>query len=355
MQRVLKFLLYAIGFVAFVLGSTLFVLDHKDTIAREHALRAPPEHQAMQATSSRSTTKATATTTSTQNIKPAPPQAKAKPTIITPPPPAPAPVKKTEVASMPTMPPNGVSVVATSSLATTTVTIVQKIVSAVPSSVGALNQADIFTLTNVERVKAGLPPLTFNAKLSDIALAKAKDMNAKQYFAHVSPTGVDIGMLAVEFGYEYLNIGENLALGNFDSSQDVVTGWMNSPGHRANILHTSYTEIGIGVIVGTYEGRQVWFAVQEFGRPMSSCPQADQVLKQRIATYQEQLRTLEATMTILRGEIESSGLSRSEYNNKANEYNAIVVLYNNVVAMTKQDIAIYNLQADVYNACLGLK
>ena len=361
MQRILHFLFYAIGLIVFVLGSTLFVLDHKESIAREHALRAPLLHEAMKATSSSTRTKATTSTTVTQNQKLTPPAPTPKPKVTTPTPPTSTvlPVSKTVERSTPIVEAKTPApTIATSSLATTSVPTLQKIANAtlaIPSNVGALNQADIWALTNAERVKAGFTPLTFSTKLSDIAIAKAKDMNARQYFAHVSPSGIDIGMLAVEFGYKYLNIGENLALGNFDSSQDVVTGWMNSPGHRANILHTSYTEIGIGVILGTYEGRTVWFAVQEFGRPQSSCPQADQDLKQRIASYQEQLRTLEGALAILRSEIETSGLSQAEYNTKANEYNTLVARYNNVVAITKQDIAVYNAQADVYNACLGVK
>lgn len=218
--------------------------------------------------------------------------------------------------------------------------------------VGALNQQDIIILTNSERIKMGLPALSFNATLSLIAEAKAKDMIARQYFAHVSPSGVDVSGLAVEYGYLYKNIGENLALGDFENSQDVVNGWMNSPGHRANILNTDFTEIGVSAIVGNYNGRQVWYSVQEFGRPMPKCTLPDTSLDKKISLYQSQITATEATLLHLKEEIESPNIDEETYRAKVKDYNTTVKTYNDLVEAVKSFIALYNSQVSTYNTCV---
>jgi uncharacterized protein YkwD len=216
----------------------------------------------------------------------------------------------------------------------------------------ALNQQDIIILTNSERLQMGLSALTFNATLSLIAEVKAKDMIAKQYFAHVSPSGVDVANLAVEYGYQYKNIGENLALGDFDDSLDVVNGWMNSPGHRANILNTDFTEIGVVAIVGNYNGRSVWYSVQEFGRPMPKCPLPDTTLDQKITMYQSQIKTTESTLLQLKEEIDTPNIDEETYRAKVKDYNTTVLLYNDLVEAIKSFIALYNSQVGAYNTCV---
>lgn len=221
------------------------------------------------------------------------------------------------------------------------------------SSNFALEQSEIIALTNKERAKEGLPPLSFEVHLSSMANAKANDMIQKQYFAHVSPDGIDITQLAKTYDYSYLNIGENLALGDFTSSADVVTGWMNSPGHRANILNKSFTEIGVSAVFGNYQGRNVWYAVQEFGRPLSDCTLPDPVLKKSIETTQTKIDTLQLSLASLEAEMNSGNLDQATYNAKVNEYNALVALYNPLVAAIKKDIQTYNSQVDTYNICAG--
>lgn len=222
----------------------------------------------------------------------------------------------------------------------------------VPPKTGALNQPDIIILTNNERLQMGLPALAYNVTLALIAEVKAKDMIAKQYFAHVSPSGIDVADLAVKYGYQYKNIGENLALGDFDDSKDVVNGWMNSPGHRANILNTDFTEIGVSAIVGNYNGRPVWYSVQEFGRPRPVCPLPDTTLDQKITMYQSQIKTTEATLLQLKTEIDAPNIDEETYRTKANDYNTTVLLYNELVDAIKSYIATYNAQVNTYNTCL---
>lgn len=110
----------------------------------------------------------------------------------------------------------------------------------------------VVELVNVERAKYGLSALTLNTELSAVARAKSQDMKDKQYFSHTSPTyGSPFDMMK-SFGISYKTAGENIAMG-YRTPEAVVEGWMNSEGHRANILNSSFKEIGVGhVVSGNY-------------------------------------------------------------------------------------------------------
>jgi hypothetical protein len=114
---------------------------------------------------------------------------------------------------------------------------------------------------------------------------KANDMATKGYFAHTSPEGLSPWYWFKQAGYDFVYAGENLAV-NFSDSAEVDKAWMNSPGHRDNILNTKYTEVGIATANGMYQGRPTTFVVQEFGRPMteeqkSVLVKVDQALAQK--------------------------------------------------------------------------
>jgi len=221
-----------------------------------------------------------------------------------------------------------------------------------PSSIGLLNERDIIALTNNERAAFGLPPLSFNVSLETMSEFKSEDMIAKQYFAHVAPDGTDVAKLAGMANYEYLNLGENLAMGDFVSSKDVVEGWMNSPGHRANILSKNFTEIGVSAIKGIHEGREVWYAVQEFGRPASDCSKPDVVLQEKISTENGQADMLTTELSALRASIDSGTLDQETYQSKVAEYNLKVATYNALVVQLKSDVDTYNALVHVYNSCI---
>ena len=97
---------------------------------------------------------------------------------------------------------------------------------------------------NRERAAHGLGPLRLESRLSLAAEDRVEDMLARRYFDHVSPEGVSPFSWVKARGYRYRLVGENLALG-YRNSQSVVTGWMNSPGHRENILESGFDEVGI--------------------------------------------------------------------------------------------------------------
>ena len=122
--------------------------------------------------------------------------------------------------------------------------------------------------TNDERESADLYLLTPNESLELAAELKAEDMAKKGYFAHTTPEGHDPWYWLYQAGYNFAAAGENLAV-NFTDSEDVIDAWMDSPGHRANILKENYTEIGIATAKGEYKGRQAIFVVQFFGTPSS--------------------------------------------------------------------------------------
>ena len=104
---------------------------------------------------------------------------------------------------------------------------------------------EVIRLVNEIRAENGLKPLTANWELSRIARYKSEDMSDNRYFSHTSPTyGTPFQMIKA-FGLSYRSAGENIAYG-YGTPAAVVNGWMNSSGHRANILNASYTQIGVG-------------------------------------------------------------------------------------------------------------
>ncbi|WML44140.1 CAP domain-containing protein [Neobacillus sp. PS3-40] len=113
-----------------------------------------------------------------------------------------------------------------------------------PTEIGKV-ALQVIELTNVERKKNGLPPLKADASLSKVAQTKSNDMETKHYFSHTSPTyGSPFDMMR-DFGVTYRTAGENIAMGQ-PTAQEVVNAWMNSEGHRKNILSANYTNIGVG-------------------------------------------------------------------------------------------------------------
>lgn len=137
-----------------------------------------------------------------------------------------------------------------------------------PIGTSPFDSFEVIVETNTERIKQGLVPLTFNQKLGIVAGKKLADIFDHQYFAHVSPTGVSVEGLATTAGYSYAIIGENLALGKWETVEALLGSWMASPSHRANVLKPEYREIGVAVGRGIYQGEDVWVVVETFGTPI---------------------------------------------------------------------------------------
>ncbi|WP_433497677.1 CAP domain-containing protein [Sphaerimonospora sp. CA-214678] len=127
-------------------------------------------------------------------------------------------------------------------------------------TVGTELENEVVRLTNAERAKAGCAPLKHDAKLHAAAYAHTADMSAKNYFSHTSQDGRSFADRIKAAGYSYGAIAENIAKG-YQTPEAVVQGWMNSPGHRTNMLNCSYTDIGVGHVKA---GGPYW--TQNFGR-----------------------------------------------------------------------------------------
>ncbi len=217
-----------------------------------------------------------------------------------------------------------------------------------------INAVDIIEATNKERVVVGLPPLATNTLLNDSAELKVDDMIARQYFEHQSPTGEGVSDLGKKVGYEYVIMGENLAMGTFLTSAEIVQAWMDSPGHKANILNTKYQNIGVSVKRGTFEGKEVWFAVQHFGTSRSVCPSVSEVLKKEIDIVNGELKKEEGSINALKKSLEAPGASSSpSYQSDIQTFNKKVDAYNAKLQVSRLQISKYNIQVKEFNRCIA--
>lgn len=129
----------------------------------------------------------------------------------------------------------------------------------IPEEDAAVTQyeQEVIRLVNEIRVQNGLSALTYNWELSRVARYKSQDMVDNRYFSHTSPTyGTPFQMIR-SFGLSYRSAGENIAYGQ-RTPQAVVNAWMNSSGHRANILNAAYTQIGVGYVAAGHYWTQMF-------------------------------------------------------------------------------------------------
>jgi uncharacterized protein YkwD len=123
--------------------------------------------------------------------------------------------------------------------------------------------AEVLRLVNVERARAGCPAVTADSRLTAAAQAHSADMAANGYFSHTGRNGSTIGSRVTAAGYRWSAVGENIAKGQ-PTPAAVMEAWMNSSGHRANILRCEYRNLGVGL---AYDGRSpVW--TQDFATPL---------------------------------------------------------------------------------------
>ncbi|MFD6209961.1 CAP domain-containing protein [Peribacillus sp. NPDC060253] len=133
----------------------------------------------------------------------------------------------------------------------------------VPTSDQENNQSveqQILSLVNEERSKKGLPSLAMDSAISHVAILKSEDMRDNNYFNHTSPRYGSPFEMMKSFGVSYNYAGENIAAGQ-PSAEAVMNSWLNSPGHKANILNKNYSKIGIGHATG---GKYSHYWTQQF-------------------------------------------------------------------------------------------
>jgi len=267
-------------------------------------------------------------------------------------------------ASEPSAPPASGSPSTTDEIPeTTAVSVIKKIVSAASPLINndvrgtSLTADGVFAWTNVSRVRENVKPIfTRNQKLDEVARLRAADMFQKQYFEHISPDGTGASDVADTVGYAYLGIGENIALGGFESDEKLVEAWMKSPAHYENIVNPKFTDLGVAAVQGVYEGRKTWIGVQIFGRQLSSCPKPDTQLLVSVEQNRNLMKILDGRIRSLNQEIQtlrsSSPVPVEEYNRKVNEYNELVNQLNPLSLQTRQMVEVYNEEVRKYNICI---
>jgi len=119
------------------------------------------------------------------------------------------------------------------------------------------------------------------------------------------------------------------------------------------MLNARFQEIGVAVVKGTFEGKTTWMAVQEFGLPLSSCPQPDLSLKEKINTSNETISDLNQSLVLLKSELEKPRLKRGDsYDRVVDQYNELVNQYNDLIKEVEILVAAYNNQVKTFNACV---
>ncbi len=173
-----------------------------------------------------------------------------------------------------------------------------------------LTTSGIALWTNAYRAEQGASILARNNLLDQVAMQKLNDMFTQQYFEHINPQGLGAGDLVKSIGYEFIVVGENLALGNFHDDKALIDAWMASPGHRANILNPKFREIGVAVSQGIFEGRATWLAVQTFATAGSVCPAVDNNLAAKIDLTNAEIKNFSGQADSIKLEINKSTSER---------------------------------------------
>ncbi|SOC08763.1 spore coat assembly protein SafA/uncharacterized YkwD family protein [Ureibacillus xyleni] len=127
----------------------------------------------------------------------------------------------------------------------------------VPEQEGQAVETEVVRLVNVERAKVGLPALKSDWEVARVAEDKSQDMADKNYFNHTSPTYGSPFTMLKNYGINYRSAGENIAQGQ-RTAAEVVNAWMNSSGHRANILNKNFTHIGVGYVADGHYWTQMF-------------------------------------------------------------------------------------------------
>ncbi|MCX5811878.1 MAG: CAP domain-containing protein [Proteobacteria bacterium] len=238
-----------------------------------------------------------------------------------------------------------------------------------------LSKDAIISLTNITRVQNGIYELRENRLLNAIAEERVKDMFKKQYIGHVSPTGEGPSEVAQKVGYRYKYIGENIGSGMFIDNQKIINGWMQSPGHRQNLLSPKADEIGAAVLKDKMQGLDTWIAVQIFGlqsppvttdaaHRSAECIPPDQASKEAIDKEKRDVNDAENMIFLLKNDLEKEKaiLDRTQsktkemvkgYNDKVNEYNQRIYELKEKNKGLLQMINNYNENVQKYNKCIG--
>ncbi len=232
-----------------------------------------------------------------------------------------------------------------------------------------LDAPHIIKLTNEYRLSLGLTPLRENFQLTHAAEYRANDMISNRYYAHVNPTtGEGPGEAIEDVNYRYRTYAENIAMGNWQSNRHLVDGWINSPGHRANIVNPNIREIGVAIVkdnITPLGDPPVYYGVQLFASPMPDCSSPSEADKALLQEMQRKNDDIWKRVNTKKSEIEQLQLriNREQNNNTKNrmisDYNREVSAYNSLVSQAKGTqeslklvVQSYNNKINEYNTCM---
>ncbi|GAB6056909.1 hypothetical protein JCM31598_43310 [Desulfonatronum parangueonense] len=190
-----------------------------------------------------------------------------------------------------------------------------------------------------------------------------------RYYAHVNPTtGEGPGEAIKQANYQFITYAENIAMGNWQSNRHIVDGWINSPGHRANIVNPNIKEIGVAIIkdkAASLGRPSVYYGVQLFASPMPDCSRPSEADKALLQEMQRKNDDIWRRVNNQKSEIErlQAQINREQNNNTRNrminDYNRQVNTYNNLVSQAngmqeslKLVIHSYNKKINEYNLCM---
>ncbi len=215
---------------------------------------------------------------------------------------------------------------------------------------------EIVELTNQARISVDptLAPLEKNSILTVSAQKKVEDMITKNYFEHENPEGYNVEYFVNSAGYQYISIAENLASGDFMSVQELIDAWMNSPGHRENILRPEMKDLGVAIVYGMFQGNMQYVAVQHFGRPKGDCTEANNSLQTDIENDENKIKELSVEITFQKEIIDNKNSNKSDYETAVQLYNSLVENYNKLSYTIKNNIEIYNKQVRAFNSCIDI-
>ncbi len=232
-----------------------------------------------------------------------------------------------------------------------------------------LDASHIIKLTNEYRASLGLIPLRENFQLTHAAEYRANDMINNRYYAHVNPiTGEGPGEAIKDANYQYRTYAENIAMGNWQSNRHIVDGWINSPGHRANIVNPNIKEIGVAIIKDTTTplGRpSAYYGVQLFASPMPDCTrpsEADKALLQEMQRNNDDIwrrvddkrREIEVLKNRIDRETNAATRNRliTDYNRQVGAFNSLAAEARGMQESLKLVVQSYNNTINQYKICM---
>lgn len=220
-----------------------------------------------------------------------------------------------------------------------------------------LTRENIVWFTNYERAKMKIKPLVSVKALNGSSRSKNDDMKTFNYFDHVrtlaNETTIGFDYFIDAQHYSFIKIGENLAMGDFSTSAEVVAAWMKSPAHKKNILDPAYREIGVSVQEGLINGKYVTLIVQHFGDPRNSCPVVSDSTKEAIGGLKLIIGKLQSTINDEQKIIAQYPNTHSnEFEHLITSYNELVEHYNTSIKQMEELVKKYNGQVRSFDLCV---